>query len=280
MNGADYLKLQAVSASWLKDLLDSPATCYQKHLAPEREPETQTPEMRMGSLVHCMALTPLELPKEFIVNTQEQRSAAGKARAARLAAHGKTVVTTREFARASEIVAALKAHPEAWTLLRDGRPEQVIIQERGADWLPLKARLDVHDERRRRVVELKTIHDLLAIEGTIRQFHYLLGAAFYRELADAREAVFVFVQSTPPFPVEVIPVHPEDLERGRAQWQSALARFDECWKTQQWPDAEPDATDDLAMDLWGMTAAGEDRLRSFSSRSQNRSDLPVGELEL
>ena len=280
MNNAAYQRLRAVSASWLKDLLDSPATCYQKHLAPEREPETQTPEMRMGSLVHCMALTPLELPKEFIVNTQEQRSAAGKARAAKLAAHGKTVVTTREFARASEIVAALKAHPEARSLLGNGRPERVIIQERGADWLPLKARLDVHDERRQRVVELKTIHDLHAIEGTIRQFHYLLGAAFYRELADAREAVFVFVQSTPPFPVEVIPVHPEDLERGRAQWQSALARFDECWKTRQWPDAEPDATDDLAMDLWGMTAAGEDRLRSFSNRSQNRSDLPVGELEL
>lgn len=272
MDNATYQEMPCISSHWLKDMLDSPAECYRKHLDPQRPIQESTKSMQFGTLVHCLALTPLQLGEDFIIESRHGRSKTGKARYAELKATGMIIITPDEFERAQAIVTAMKAHPEARQLLKGGKKEQTIIQERGPGLLSLKARLDLHHPDQRRVVELKTSYDITRIETTMQRYRYSLSAAFYRELAHALTVVFIFVQTREPFDVAVFELSPLDLQEGREQFTTALQRFDECWLKNEWPKAEP-----VAPDL------DDDPLMiNFMPMNQNRQrfELPVGELAL
>ena len=234
--------------------------------------------MQFGTLVHCLALTPLQLSDEFLIASYERRTKAGKARYTKLAATGKIIITPDEFERAQAIIAAIKTHPEVRLLLSGGKKEKTLIQERGRGLLPLKARLDIHHEHQRLVGELKTIHDINQIKTTMQRYRYPLSAAFYQELARALTVVFIFVQTREPFDIAVFDLLPLDLQEGREQWQSALQRFDQCWLKNEWPEAEPVTDMEPAL-----ANAGDDPLMmNFMPMNPNRQrfDLPVGELAL
>jgi len=271
MNNREYQKLPCISSSWLKDLLDSPAECYKKHLDPLRQESKPSASMQFGTLVHCLALTPLQFGQEFIIDSISRRTQAGKARYAKLSAAGKIIITPDDFERAQSIVAALKAHPEAKQRLNGGQKEQIFIQEREHGLLPLKARLDIYHHEPRRVSELKTIHDLNKMKKAINRYRYPLSAAFYADISQLLSVHFIFVQTREPFEVETFEMTRLQLQDGREQYQSALRRFDDCWRRNEWPEAEPAVLDDdpLMMDFVPAKAA-----------TRQRFELPVGELAL
>ena len=99
-----------------------------------------------------------------------------------------------------------------------------------------------------------------------------LSAAFYRDMSQSLSVIFVFVQTAPPYEVVVIPMDQPQLQTGREQWQAALQRFDQCWKTNEWLDVKPTApeldNDPLMMNF----------LPAMPSR--RRFEIPVGELAL
>ena len=272
MHNADYQDMPCISSHWLKDLLDSPAHCYRKHLDPMRSIQESTKAMQFGTLVHCLALTPLQFSEEFIIESRHGRSKAKKSRYAELKTTGMIIITPDEFERAQAIVAAMRAYPEARQLLTGGKKEQTIIQPRQAGLLPLKARLDLHHPDQRRVVELKTSYDLDKIKTTMQRYRYPLSAAFYQELAQALTVVFIFVQTREPFNVAVFELSPLDLQEGREQFTTALHRFDECWLKNDWPEAEP-----VAPDL-----DDDPLMMNFMPMNTNRQrfELPIGELAL
>lgn len=253
-------------------MLDSPAACWRKYLDPQRPSEEQTAALRLGTLVHCVALTPEQFAQTFLVANYERRSIAGKARYAQWSETGLTLIKPAELEQALAIVAALHAKPAVRKLLQRSKKERTIIQPRGRGLLPLKARLDLHDETRRQVVELKTTWNLAAAQATMERYRYPLSAAFYRELVRGQSVVFVFVQTREPFDVAVIPMECQQLQAGQEQWRTALARFDECWRRNDWPEAEPAALDDdpLMMPMPFLTA----------KPNRQRFELPVGELAL
>ncbi len=269
MNNHDYQNLPAISSHWLIAMLDSPTACWRKYLDPQRPAEKGTAALRLGTLVHCLALTPRQFEREFIVADYERRSVAGKARYAAMQQSGLTVVKPTELDKARAVVAALEASPEARKLLRHGKKERTIIQPRARGLLPLKARLDIHHEAKRQVVELKTTWNLAAAQATMERYRYSLSAAFYRDLVRGQSAVFVFVQTREPFEVAVIPMERQQLQAGQAQWQTALARFDQCWQANEWPEAEPAVLDDDPL------------MVPFSPvPALRRIEIPVGELAL
>lgn len=243
--------------------------------------QKQTAAMRLGTLVHYLALTPEQFIHSFIVADYERRSIAGKARYAQLSETGLTPIKRAELDQALAIVNALYAKPAVRKLLQRSKKERTVIQPRKCGLLPLKARLDLHYETKRQVVELKTTWNLAATQATMERYRYPLSAAFYQALVSGQSVVFVFVQTTLPHDVAVIPMERQQLQAGCEQWQTALARFDECWHTNEWPDdlslskaeAEPTAPDldddPLMMDCILPKAAARQRL-----------ELPIGELAL
>jgi hypothetical protein len=268
MNNHDYQDLPGISSHWLIAMLDSPRQCWEKYLDPQRPAEEPTAALRFGTLVHCLALTPRQIEREFLVADYERRSLAGRRAYAELAATGLTVIRPAELDQARAIVAALRADPDARKLLRGGQKERTIIQPRARGLLPLKARLDVHQESRRQVIELKTTWNLAAAQATVERYRYPLSAAFYRDLVRGQSVVFVFVQTREPYEVAVLDLDKAQLHAGREQWQSALARFDQCWTANDWPEAEPAAPDDDPL------------MMNFIPATRPRFELPVGELAL
>ncbi len=270
ISNKDYQAYPAVSSHWLIDLLVSPAHCYRRHLDPARVIESSSDALRLGSLVHCLALTPRQFEREFRV-LADRRTKAGQAEWAWTVAQGWTPIKPGELDKARAIAAALKAHKPANRLLIFGKKERTIIQPRPVGLLPLKARLDVHCEAKRLIVELKTTRDLGVIRASMERYRYPLSAAFYRDMVHGQATVFVFVQTTPPHDIEIMDFPHSKLEEGRDQWKTALRRFDDCWRRNDWPEAEPapEVDDDplmLPIPLF--------------QRAGPRFDLSVGELAL
>lgn len=239
MKNADYQALSGISSHWLIALRESPAHCWRTYLDPLRPRPQPTDGMRLGTLIHCLTLNPRDLPNEFLMTDYERRTQAGRAVYAGILAQGKTPIRPAELERAFHIKAALVAHREAWTLLRYGSRERPLIRDRGPGRLPLKARPDVRNHTRRRVVELKTTHNMDAVWTTMHRFSYPLSAAFYLDLSGERAFSFVFVETREPYRIEILDLDPATLERGRDQYREALARFDACWVSGHWPEAEP-----------------------------------------
>ena len=271
MNNHDYQDLPAISSHWLIAMLDSPAACWRKYLDPQRPAEEPTAALRLGTLVHGLALTPRQFEREFIVANYERRSLAGRRAYAKLAASGLTIVKPAELDQARAIVAALQASSEARKLLRGGKKERTIIRPRISGLLPLKARLDVHQESRRQVIELKTTWNIAAAEAAMTRYRYELSGAFYRDMVHGHDVTFVFVQTREPYDVLVMPMTRTQLQDGEMQWRTALEMFDTCWRLNQWPEAESATPDDDPLMMPFMPAA---------TRSPRRFELPVGELAL
>jgi hypothetical protein len=269
MNNHDYQDLPAISSHWLIEMLNSPAVCWRKYLDPQRPAEEPTDALRLGTLVHGLALTPRQFEREFRVIHQDRRSRNGRAEWEWTLAQGWTPIRPGELYRARAIVAALQTNPEARRLLRHGKTERTIIQPRARGLLPLKARLDLHQETRRQVVELKTTYSIRTVETAMERYRYPLSAAFYQDISRSLSVIFVFVQTAPPHEVAVIPMERQQLQAGREQWQTALARFDRCWTANDWPEAEPVAPDDDPLMVpFGPVPA------------PRRFEIPVGELAL
>lgn len=270
MNNADYQDMPCISSHWLIDMLQSPAHCYRRHLDPARTIEAPSDALRLGTLVHCLALTPRQFEREFRLIREDRRSRTGRAEWEWTQAQGWTPIRPAELDHAHAIVSALKANKTAHRLLTHGKKERTIIQPRAQGLLPLKARLDVHHEAQRHVIELKTTWNLLAMVTAWEKYRYALSAAFYRDMARSQRVTFVFVETSAPYNIAIEAISKEDLQDGERQWRTALERFDTCWTLNQWPEMErPAITDDDPLLLPGTP---------MFHRAGPRFDLPVGEL--
>lgn len=276
MNNREYQDMPGISSHRLIAMLQSPANCWRKYLDPDRKAEESSNALKLGTLVHCLTLNPHTFDDEFLIADYDRRSHAGKMRYAQLQQYGLTVIKPEELEKAKAVVAALHAHPEARPLLRQGKKERTIIEPRAAGLLPLKARLDLHNEARRQVVELKTTRDLNAIRKAFRDYGYLLSAAFYQRISQSQSVIFVFVQTAEPYEVEIVEPAYGQLDQGREEMMTTLQQFDACWRANHWPEAEPAAPapdlddDPLMMPMPFMT----------TTPNRQRCEMPVGELAL
>jgi hypothetical protein len=274
MNGSRaYFRLPGVSGHALIELARSPLHGWAKYVDPDRQDEEPTPAMRFGTLVHALVLTPATFGDEFVLaDSINRRTNAGKAEHAARAATGKQVVTAKEYRAALEIVKAIRRHPVAGTLFNAGEPEKILTVAREPHRLPLKGRLDwLHPQPA--IVELKTATDA-SPAGFLRAVYrhgYHLSAAYYRMLVGrttgtpeaAIPHTFVVAETKYPYAVAVYPSSERLLAEGRDLWETALARFDECWINDDWPSYPVESLDPAT-----------------STSGGPRFEVEVGELEL
>lgn len=65
MTDAEYFSTPGLSHSGMKDLAVSPLRYWHRHVNPNRVAEEPTPEMQIGSAVHCAVLEPGEFDKRY-----------------------------------------------------------------------------------------------------------------------------------------------------------------------------------------------------------------------
>jgi hypothetical protein len=56
-----------------------------------------------------------------------------------------------------------------------------------------------------------------------------------RAFIEMQEFVLVFVEKKRPHCVRAVPVHPDDIQRGRLLNRLALRKFADCWAAGKWP---------------------------------------------
>lgn len=237
----EYQRWPAVSKHDLDLVSRSPAH-YQA--AKQNPPET-TPAMHFGTAAHSWILEPHKAPHEVAVRPKvDRRTAAGKEAAAEFEALsiGKTIISEEEASRLAKMAAAVSSSKLARSLIEKAdHIEASLFVENQQFEVATRCRPDIIHHNL--VVDLKTANDASpkAFASSMVKYRYHVQAAYYLDLCkaagvvtDDAQFVFLVVEKMPPFGVALYSVRPDDIDRGRLQYERDLQRYAHCQKTGHW----------------------------------------------
>ena len=251
---ADYLQWNAVSNSRL-GLAARSAAHYKQGFSGET-----SPALRLGSLVHCGTLEPLQLSNRYVVMPDfasmiENVDAKGNRsyspattfvkeakRQFEAANHRKQIVTQAEYDRMVGVATSLAQDPAICGLLRSGHSEVSLAwvdEDTGLDckcridWLSICAEFV-------RIVDVKTTRDGLRFESAIAEYGYHRQMAFYRRgiaavLGRGSETWLIAAEAEAPFCVRTAKVSEESVRIGEQEVSDLLSLIAECKSLDSWP---------------------------------------------
>jgi len=230
---AEYRAIHAVSSGYLRTVYQhSPA--HAEHAALQ---DRDTPAMRVGRALHCMALENSEYAERFVTLPAgiDRRKTPDRKLVAELeAAYPRGVLTPEEDGQVTGMFRALRDNEQAWSLLnRMGDSEVTVTWE---DRVPCKARLD-HFSKVDTLLDLKTCQSAARrdFERECRsKWYYGLQLAFYRMglRACGREPLDVYLialESSRPHGVVIYPVAQTYLNLWESTARILLAQIAEYW---------------------------------------------------
>jgi len=226
-----------ISKSGLDLIAKSPAHYWQRYLNPDREPETQSTALLIGSAVHMATLEPHRFADEFAVLPQlDRRTKEGKALFEQFTAdnEGKSILTQEQMQLVENIAAAVHNHPTASRLIlpADGAAEVPLLWTDADTQAPCKCRPDFVNTRLGVLVDLKTTDDASA-EGFARsvyKYRYHVQAAMYSDAFHAihgshTDFIFIAVEKTAPFAVAIYVLDDAAVNLGRITYKENLQTY-------------------------------------------------------
>lgn len=212
-----------------------------------------TPAMALGTLTHSYILTPDELLDNYVVAPDvDRRTKDGKERWAQfqLQAEGKMIVTAEQLAKARGMRQAVRRHSAASELTSRCAAEVSVFWTDDTG-VKCKARIDLHNDAAACIADIKTTAD--ARPAVFRQhaykLHYHVRMAWYADAVKASQVIIIAVESEPPYAVQVYEYDESALDRGRAEYQSALMYYHECLHSGKYP-SYPTTVEPLTLPAW------------------------------
>ena len=198
--------------------------------------------LTFGSMFHKHTLEPYTFADEYAVAPEgiDRRTTAGKAAWAEFeqTAQYRTVVTAADYALAKQMAAAINAHPFASRLMQTpGRAtEQSVFWLDGLSGEPCKCRIDLTFPEQRTLVDLKSTSDASeeAFLRSVIKYGYARQSAMYLDGRNAVSAdpfdtfIFIAVEKTAPFRVEVYRMDDGLIDYGREEYRRLLAEYSAC----------------------------------------------------
>jgi hypothetical protein len=236
MDILSYHRHAGISKSKLDSIAQSPLHYWAKWLDPNRVESEPTPAMEFGTAVHTAVLEPDRFTFDYQLAPDVSRTTkAGKAAWEEAAAGGKKLLKADEWHQIEAIRASIFAHPMAGKILRaSGRAERSFIADCPQSGLQLKSRPDYLTDSGW-IVDLKTTVDASArsFQRSCANFRYHVQAAHYLNVYQlctgepARGFIFIAVEKTAPYAVQVFEASPTFIQVGAAEVRrnlTALAR--------------------------------------------------------
>lgn len=240
-----YHKIPAMSNSGMKEFMKGPG--YWRHR--QGRPSKDTAARKFFRLVHMCIGEYDRFVKTVVAIDGSRNSIAVKEAIARSEAAGKVVLPSEDIRLAIEIRKACLAHPLVSAILQDG------VAERSFFWIdpktkaPCKARLDWVTPSGC-IVDWKSFNDVWdddALEYQVRKNKYDYQAVWYSE------AYFQVYKKKPiqfyncflsdgddcPNDLAMVEICDFSLEDVNPIIKSALIRFAECLKKDEWPLTPP-----------------------------------------
>ena len=241
MTEHEYRTHPAVSRSELWKLRESP----EKFAWSKTHPAEPTPALIFGQIVHKLVLEREDFLTDFAVAPgSDKRSKLGKEEWETFQAtlNGRTVVSTADFLRASEMADAVRAHPLAAKLLA-GRHETPHFWTDPDTGEECKCRTDAETviDGQLWIVDYKTTQDA-STEGFQREankYGYDFQAAMYCEGVQAETGqtprfAFVAQEKAPPYAINIFVADEEFVARGYDIYRELLGLYHECRTTGNW----------------------------------------------
>lgn len=233
MDRAEYDALPALNWSRLKLLERSPA-----HFRAGWTGDSSG--FALGTAAHAAILEPARFAAEFVVYPGKvRRGKEWDAFEAEALAAGQTCLSRSEHADAQQIGASVRSHLKASSYLdlNRGKSEVALVWQLGE--FQCKGRADYVSEAV--LTDLKSTRDASprGFAAACQRYGYFGQAAWYSDglfLATGvrRPFVFVAVESSPPYVVQVYTVPEHVLAAGREQYLALLGRLDYCQRTGWW----------------------------------------------
>lgn len=267
-NDAYHADHSAIGSSMLMTFRKSPALYHQRFVSNEILPPEPTPDMVLGSALHCLTLEIGVFAERYATAIKvDGRTKEGKALKAEFAAKnaGKIILDSEDYAKTLDWNHALMTHPVAAKLLNSYGVNEVAFRwtddETG---LTLKARFDrlivPPVVAQPVVVDLKTAIDPspAGFAKAVANFDYHLQAALYCEAAHLltdEEPVFLFVCVGKDAPHDVW-VHQLDSEfaaLGARELRTTLRKLAVAYSMGDWRAEGQDEITTLSAPRWAMS---------------------------
>lgn len=241
MNFADYLAIDAVNWSSLKNMAKSPL--HYKYWRENDRPDTAA--MAVGRACHTAVFEPMRFLRDYALFEGARRQ--GKAWDAFEALHAhQTILKVEEYERALAVAASVRAHPVAAQLLAKCAFEVPIQWVDEATGIRCKGRLDGISESLPACVDLKTSGDITErrFMANAARMAYHCQFAMYSDghFAVAKKYVpfyVIAVEQKPPHDVGVFRVADDDLYAGQETYRELLRGVKYCQETNNWPGQYP-----------------------------------------
>lgn len=248
MRNSDYHALDKYASSTrLKHIYATSPAHYKAKYLDNPQPSKQTEAMTLGSLVHCLVLTPHEYASEFFILPEiNMRTNDGKAEYAALVAAnaGKIAIDEELLEKARAMTKSVLSHPKS-KLLDVGRKEAAFFWQCPFSGLRFKAKLDQSSSGH--FIELKTTRNASPDDFARDAFNmnYDLSLVHYRQalklvMGVEPPAWIAAVESETPHICEFYPVGASMWETGHAKWLDAITKLERAMKTGIWPSYVPE----------------------------------------
>lgn len=246
ISDAEYRSAKALNQSFLKDVNDiSPSEAEYK----QENREEATPAMKIGSLMHCLALTPEDVNTYVLQPDCDRRTKEGKLVYEEFMsrAQGKVVLKGEDWQLAENMAKALKPHIPSRHVAGEGIsfiPEAVLYADAIVTGGPFKGQMvkykgkldglclfNVKDKSGSvRIFDLKSCADISDIAGASYKSGWATQSALYSDMAEfcfQRPCVFEYdcVGKADPFSVRRAVVSHEMILKGRKAYKDATSKW-------------------------------------------------------
>jgi len=266
-------ELGVVNCGALKELAKTPAH-YRAWLASEDDGDT--PAKLFGRALHCAVLEPELFEATYILAREHPFSrVSDRLRNAKKPSQGtldaiaywdawevemggKIEVSHDDAITLHGMQAAVFAHPIAGKLFTGGVAESTAIWTDPEHALLCKARMDYYVASRGLVIDLKSTEDasesgfarsVATYRYHVQHAHY--ASAFQSLGHELRAFLFVAVEKTPPYAVNVHCIDADAEARGMELRDRDMAKLNQCLQTDTWPGYEP-TIHTLSLPRWAM----------------------------
>jgi len=240
----DYL-----SSSGVKCIIDSLAHFYAQYLDPLAPKAEEKPAFVIGSAVHAAILEPDIFDADYLREPKlDRRTKAGKLAAEEFAnaSSGKIVLPDSDYQAVIQMRDQVLRNPLAADIVKGAITEQSFFALTD-DGIGEKCRTDVF--RPAAIADVKTVQSALPRDffRDAANYRYFMQGAFYLDVVKAvtgdMPAVFAFiaVEKTPPHPIIVYTMRPNDdaTEFGRIQYREALDKYRRARDSNNWHELMP-----------------------------------------
>lgn len=230
-----------VSKSMLFDFMDRGAFKWRNS-----GPKVITDAMVFGQLVHAMAFTSESVDREFLVSPfDDYRTKAAREWRDEQKMAGKAVIKESDHNLASKIVDRISNTEE---LYHYGACKHEVAVYGDIGPSTLKCMIDIVPDHGDCLADLKTIEVIESpdqLQKVIFNRGYHWQAALYLDLFNAatgdgrNQFELLFIEKSFPYETALVSLDHETIAQGREGYMNALAKFQQCVRTNEWPTNVP-----------------------------------------